>query len=72
MLNEYEVVAMRLERQHPNSIVDFGTYLGISADIGDIDRREAVIRELRDRYDSPVELAKQPDLLYRLHAILNA
>lgn len=71
MVNECEVAAMRLERQHPIPTVDFGTILHSSSGVDDLLRREAVIRELRGQYDDPVELAKQPGLLYRLHAILN-
>jgi len=35
------------------------------------DARDEALRELRDLWPSAVDLAKQPGLLYRLHAILN-
>ncbi|MFZ5710128.1 MAG: hypothetical protein ACOY4T_10670 [Pseudomonadota bacterium] len=35
------------------------------------DPEDEVLRELRTIWPSPVDLAKQPGLLYRLHAILN-
>jgi hypothetical protein len=33
--------------------------------------RDAAIRELREIWPSEVDLAKEPGLLYRLHALLN-
>lgn len=34
--------------------------------------RDATIRELREIWPSTVELAKEPGVLYRLHALLNS
>lgn len=61
---------MRLVQQQSVSEA-VGSLICSADDIDQLLRREAVIKELRSQLSDPVELAKQPGAIYRLHAILN-
>jgi hypothetical protein len=61
---------MKLERQPPNLTVVSGPFVPRSHPGAEHARDEA-FRELRDLWPNTVDLAKQPGLLCRLHAMLN-
>ncbi|MGB3315994.1 MAG: hypothetical protein WBB85_16455 [Albidovulum sp.] len=57
------------EVQTPRPSVSCGPYVPIPHRVAN--NRDAVIRELRQIWPSAVDLAKEPGVLYRLHALLN-
>jgi hypothetical protein len=62
---------MKLERQPPSVTVVSGPFVPPSYPGAEHARDEA-LKELRGLWPDTVDLAKQPGLLYRLHAMLSA
>ncbi len=62
---------MRCEQHQSISTVVCDAFTWQSEDADKLSRREAVINELRGQLADRVGLAKRPDRLYRLRAILN-
>jgi hypothetical protein len=62
---------MRPEQQRPTLTAGNGLSANLSQAIAARACRKVTERELHDRYSDAVDLAKQPGLLYRLHAMLN-
>ncbi len=61
---------MKLERQLSDLFPAAGPFVP-PARTGTGPAEDDLIRELRGIWPSPVDLAKRPGTLYRLHAILN-
>lgn len=62
---------MKLERHQSHLAIVSGPFVPPLYP-GAEDARDEAIRELRDLWPDTVDLAKQPGVLRRLHALLNA